>query len=72
MKGRLTIDRQTGGPRIWQAQDGSYRASFEVTAMQVQFLGGGEPRDDYTHDYGYGSHDDTAAQPAPVEDEIPF
>ena len=36
--GRLTADPATGGPRIWQAQDGSARASFEVSASTVRFL----------------------------------
>jgi len=36
--GRLTADLATGGPRIWQAQDGSSRASFEVSASTVRFL----------------------------------
>ena len=36
--GRLTADPDTGGPRIWQAQDGSARASFEVSASTVRFL----------------------------------
>jgi single-strand DNA-binding protein len=37
--GRLTQDKETNGPRVWQASDGSYRASFEVTAHEVKFLG---------------------------------
>jgi single-strand DNA-binding protein len=36
--GRLNADPATGGPRIWQAQDGSARASFEITASTVRFL----------------------------------
>ena len=38
VEGRLTADPNTGGPRIWQAQDGSSRASFEITAQNVRFL----------------------------------
>lgn len=38
VEGRLTADPATGGPRIWQAQDGSSRASFEVSAQTVRFL----------------------------------
>jgi single-strand DNA-binding protein len=38
IEGRLTPDKKTGGPRIYQRQDGSYGASFEVTAMTVRFL----------------------------------
>jgi single-strand DNA-binding protein len=38
VEGRLTADPVTGGPRIWQAQDGTNRASFEVSAQTVRFL----------------------------------
>ncbi len=38
VEGRLTADTATGGPRIWNAQDGTPRASFEVSASNVRFL----------------------------------
>ncbi len=38
VEGRLTADPATGGPRIWTSQDGSSRASFEVSAGTVRFL----------------------------------
>jgi single-strand DNA-binding protein len=38
VEGRLTADPATGGPRIWNGQDGSPRASFEVSAGTVRFL----------------------------------
>jgi single-strand DNA-binding protein len=38
VEGRLTPDATTGGPRVWTAQDGTPRASFEVTANTVRFL----------------------------------
>ncbi len=38
VEGRLRPDPATGGPRIWTSQDGSARASFEVTASTVRFL----------------------------------
>ncbi len=38
VEGRLTADPATGGPRIWTAQDGNSRASFEVSAQTVRFL----------------------------------
>ena len=38
IEGRLTPDRETGGPRIWQRQDGTPGASFEITAERVVFL----------------------------------
>lgn len=36
--GRLAADATTGGPRVWNGQDGSPRASFEVNADTVRFL----------------------------------
>lgn len=41
VEGRLKPDPTTGGPRLWQRQDGSVGASYEVTADQVRFLGKG-------------------------------
>jgi len=38
VEGRLTADPATGGPRVWTGQDGSTRASFEVSAQTVRFL----------------------------------
>ena len=38
VEGRLTADPATGGPRIWTGQDGSARASFEISAHTVRFL----------------------------------
>ncbi len=37
VEGRLTPD-ESGGPRIWNRQDGTPAASFEVTASTVRFL----------------------------------
>ena len=36
--GRLQADPTTGGPRIWTAQDGTPRTSFDLTADTVRFL----------------------------------
>jgi single-strand DNA-binding protein len=38
IEGRLTPDPSTGGPRLWQRQDGSTAANFEVSANTVRFL----------------------------------
>ena len=38
IEGRLTPDKATGGPRIFNKQDGSVGAAFEVTAGTVPFL----------------------------------
>ncbi len=40
VEGRMRPDPSTGGPRIWQRQDGTPGASYEVTADTVRFLGG--------------------------------
>ena len=37
VEGRLTADAN-GGPRVWKAQDGTPRASFEVNSNTVRFL----------------------------------
>jgi single-strand DNA-binding protein len=67
IEGRLTPDKASGGPRIWQKQDGTSAASFEVTAQTVRFLttrgeseGGGQAAD---------AGEMTVA---PAEDDIPF
>ena len=36
--GRLTAD-ENGGPRIWTGSDGTPKASFELTALEVKFIG---------------------------------
>jgi single-strand DNA-binding protein len=40
VEGQLKPDPETGGPRVWTGNDGIARASFEVTARAVKFLGG--------------------------------
>jgi single-strand DNA-binding protein len=66
VEGRLRPDPQSGGPRLWTAQDGTVRASFEITADSVQFLSGRED--------GGGSYesDDYSGGAAQEEDDIPF
>ena len=59
VEGRLTPDKNTGGPRIWNKQDGMPAASFEITAMTVRFL---SSRDEHTE----------AAEEPQAESEIPF
>lgn len=44
VEGQMRPDPNTGGPRVWTGNDGTARASYEVTAFTVRFLGGrGEP-----------------------------
>jgi single-strand DNA-binding protein len=42
IKGRLTPDRETGGPKVFTRNNGAAGASYEVTATQVTFLGGAQ------------------------------
>lgn len=58
VEGRLTVDKETGGPRTWQAKDGTWRASYEIMAHEIKFL---------------GQRDNGGSQSGDVsEDEIPF
>jgi single-strand DNA-binding protein len=72
-EGRLTVDRESGGPRVWQTQDGKWRASYEMTADLVKFLSGrGEG-----NSFDNGAQNSTAStssfeDAAITEDEIPF
>ena len=62
VEGRLVSDKETGGPRVWTDQNGTARASYEMSAIEVKFLGG-------------GSHSaEEYEEPAQdlEEDEIPF
>jgi single-strand DNA-binding protein len=67
IEGRMTPDRATGGPRTFQAQDGSWRASYEMTADKIIFLqGGGDAGSSNDNTQPSGGNDYSAA------DEIPF
>jgi single-strand DNA-binding protein len=68
VEGRLTSDPATGGPRIWKGQDGSSRASFEVTANTVRFL---SSRGEGDGSSGGGDMGGGGYVGAP-EDDIPF
>jgi len=70
VEGRLKPDKQTGGPRIWDKQDGTKGASFEVTALNVKFLGGGQRAEGAP----VAADDELAAMPDTAGDEeaIPF
>jgi len=65
VEGRLNAD-DNGNPRIWNAQDGTPRASYEVTAQTVRFLGGpgGEAAAGTADEGGLGLPES--------EDDIPF
>lgn len=67
IEGRLAYDRATGGPRVWQGQDGTYRSGFELVARSVRFL------DKKGNETGIVAHadGDSSLAGAPEED-IPF
>lgn len=69
VEGRLTPDPATGGPRIWNRQDGTAAASFEVTANTVRFLSGGRDSDG-----GGGYSGESMGMPGGADDDngIPF
>ena len=59
IEGKLSPDKATGNPRIWQTGDGNPAASYEVTADTVRFL----------------SHVDRREEAAPQDEaagELPF
>jgi len=59
VEGRLFPDKSTGGPRIWNRQDGTPAASFEINASTVRFLTPrGEAEADTPHDSGQAAADD--------------
>jgi len=67
VEGRLTADKTSGGPRTWQRQDGTWAASFEVTAQTVRFLTTRGESDE-----GGATADAGDMAVAPAEDDIPF
>lgn len=67
IEGRLQADKTTGGPRIYQRQDGTSGASFEVTAESVRFLNTGQ------RDEEGGAAGGHSVSEAPADEEnIPF
>ncbi len=57
VEGHLTPDKKTGGPRMWQKQDGTWGASFEVFATSIKLMPSGGQR-------GEGG-------PAPMAEDVP-
>lgn len=65
VEGRLNPDPATGGPRTYERRDGTYGASFEVTANIVRFLSSrGEDESGYQAGGSAGEISES--------DEIPF
>jgi len=68
VEGTMTIDPETGGPRIWTGQDGQAGASLEINAQVVRFIGG---RGDSMGSGGGGSSQGPDEMPT-NEDDMPF
>jgi single-strand DNA-binding protein len=65
VEGRLVPDKETGGPRVWTGNDGVARSSYELSALDVRFLGGrGEAEG--------ALPPDAPEEPSGGEEEIPF
>jgi single-strand DNA-binding protein len=64
VEGRLRPDPKTGGPAIYQRQDGTAGASFEVIANTIRFL---SPRDD-----SEAPAEAEMIDAAPPREDIPF
>lgn len=69
--GQLQPDKATGGPRIWTDNDGNARASFEIRAFTVKFLGGSQ---DQGSGQSQGDSQSNQGQQGDqiAPDEIPF
>ncbi len=68
-EGRLTVDRETSEPRVWQDQSGKWRASYEMSAFEVKFLGQRSDNSSFAGDSNAPAGGDA---PGITEDEIPF
>ncbi len=64
VEGRLYPDSQTGGPRVYQRNDGSWGSSYEITAESVRFM---SPRSE-----GVGGGADADGIDDSMDDDIPF
>jgi single-strand DNA-binding protein len=64
VEGRLNVDPKSGGPRIFNRQDGTAGSSFEVTAQNVRFLSSKAET--------AGETTEAAGEAEGSEDEIPF
>ncbi len=65
IEGRLQVDPNTGGPRMYTRQDGTVGTSFEIFAENLRFMSSRE-------EGSYAREDFEGGAPAQEEDEIPF
>lgn len=66
IEGRLNVDPETGGPRVFTRNDGSTGASYEITAQNVIFLSS------RSEDQAMQSQDGGGFSEQVDEDDIPF
>ncbi len=71
VEGTLVGD-ETGGPRVWTGQDGKPRASFEVRAQSVRFLGRREAEPGAPAARGGGDVSAPMGAEPQSEEELPF
>jgi len=64
VEGRLSPDRETGGPRVYTKNNGEPGASYEVRASRVVFVGSKGDTESVKSDTGSAGSN--------TEDEIPF
>ena len=64
VEGRLNPDKETGSPRVFPRNDGTYGASYEITADRVVFLSGQGGQQG-----GQGGYQDGGQAP---DDDLPF
>ncbi len=69
VEGRLTPDKQSGGPRVYQRPDGTMSATYEVFANTVRFLSSRGESGAAGAPAPAGGEEEV---PAGTEDEIPF
>jgi single-strand DNA-binding protein len=68
VEGRLQADPKSGGPRVFQRQDGTTGTSFEIVANTVRFL---SPRSEGGGG-GAGAGSESFAEPPTEGEDIPF
>lgn len=66
IEGRLNVDPETGGPRVFTRSDGTTGASYEITAQNVVFLSS------RSEDQSLQSQESGGFSEQVDEDDIPF
>ncbi len=66
VEGRLSPDLQTGAPKVFQRNDGTWGSSYEIMAENVRFM---SPR---SESFGGGGGADAEGIDDSMDDDIPF